>query len=317
MALAVGIDLGGTALKAGLVTDIGEIVHSTSIATRADEGADAVIDRIAELALSLLEHADRSHEPPLGVGVGAPGTIDRDTGRIVSAPNLLGWQDVPLADRLIERLCRPVVLNNDANNAALGEFIRGAGRGASDMVMLTLGTGIGGGVISGGRLFVGSRGNAGELGHAIVVPGGRRCNCGQFGCLEAYASASSTAQRAKEAVAAGEDSLLAETLHRSGAITSEDVVTAAGAGDALAQRVWGETCRYLAAACINIQHAFDPACIVLAGGMSRAGDALVTPLNAAIREMISPTLGPMPQIRLAELGADAGFVGAALSVHVR
>lgn len=314
MSLAIGIDLGGTAIKGGLVNERGEIVHRTSIATSASEGVEAVIDRIAGLARQLAQHSLEKHGAPRGVGVGAPGTIRRTDGVILSAPNLDGWCNVPLTRHLKSRIDIPVVLNNDANNAALGEFVCGAGRGVQDMVMMTLGTGVGGGIISGGRLFVGAMGNAGELGHTIVHFGGRRCNCGQLGCLEAYASASATALRAIEAVKAGEPSSLKVLIDRGEAITSQHVGDATAAGDPLARRIWEETCRYLAIACINLQHTFDPGCIVLAGGMSEAGDLLLKPLTQAIRDHVSPTLGPIPEIRLAQMGNDAGFVGAALSV---
>ncbi len=314
MALAIGIDLGGTAVKGGIVSDKGEIIHRTSIATHAEEGVAAVIDRIAGLAKTLATHASHRHQPPHGVGVGAPGTIRRSDGVILSAPNLNGWRDVPLTRQLRSAIDLPVVLNNDANSAALGEFVCGAGRDVQDMVMLTLGTGVGGGIISGGRLFVGALGNAGELGHTIVEAGGRRCNCGQLGCLETYASASATALRATEAIQAGEPSSMKSILDRGEPLSSRHVADAMSSGDALAKRIWEETCRYLAIACINLQHTFDPGCIVLAGGMSEAGDRLLQPLIRSIRELNSPALGPMPEIRLAELGNDAGFVGAALSV---
>jgi len=314
MELAVGIDLGGTAIKGGLVTAEGAIVHRASIATRAAEGVDAVIDRIAELAEALHRHAAARHEAPVGIGVGTPGTIRRSDGVVISAPNLPGWTNIPLAAELSNALGVSVLVNNDANNAALGEFACGAGRGLNDMVMLTLGTGVGGGVICNGQLYVGSTGNAAELGHVIVQPGGRRCNCGQLGCLEAYSSAATTAQRAQEAIDAGTRSILQRILDEGQVISAEDVVRAAASGDATASQVWGETCRYLALACINFQHVFDPDCIVLAGGMSDAGEQLLAPVNKAVAEMISPTLSPPPRIKLAELGNDAGFVGAALSV---
>ncbi|MBX3396640.1 MAG: ROK family protein [Phycisphaerae bacterium] len=314
MTLAIGIDLGGTAIKGGLVDESGEVLHRTSIATNAVEGVDAVINRIADFANTLSDHAASRHSRPVGIGVGAPGTMRLPEGVILSAPNLPGWSHVEFVPRLKRLVTLPVVLNNDANAAALGESVCGAGRGVRDMLMLTLGTGVGGGIIIGGRLLRGERGNAGELGHIIVQPGGLPCNCGQAGCLEAHASASATGRLAMQRLAAGECSTLQSILDRNGHVTSADVAAAAQSGDSLAASVWSETCRYLAIACIGLRHTFDPQCIVLAGGMSEAGDFLISGVNDAIHALISPRLGPPPELRLAQLGNDAGFVGAAMTV---
>lgn len=317
MTLAIGIDLGGTAIKGGLVSESGEILHRASIATNAPEGVDAVIKRIADFANTMADHAESRHSRPVGIGVGAPGTMHLPEGVIISAPNLPGWSHVELVPRLRRIVELPVVLNNDANAAALGESVCGAGRGVRDMLMLTLGTGVGGGIIIGGKLLRGERGNAGELGHIIVQPGGRPCNCGQVGCLEAHASASATGRMAMQRMSAGEGSSLQAILDRGEHVTSADVAAAAKSGDALAASVWAETCHYLAIACIGLRHTFDPQCIVLAGGMSEAGEFLLSSVRDAIRELISPRLGPPPELRIAQLGNDAGFVGAAISVFHR
>lgn len=313
--VAIGLDLGGTAIKGGLVARDGRVIAADTLATEADHGADHVIARMAALVGTLARRAraEGHGDDSIGVGVGVPGTLSRRDGVVIAPPNLPGWRDVPLARRVSAATGRRIVLDNDANNAALGEFLRGAGRGTRNLVMLTLGTGIGGGIIVDGRLWHGARENAGEIGHMIVQMDGRLCGCGQRGCLEAYASARATVARLIERIQAGERSVLAEAAER-GDLTSEAVVQAALDGDAAARSVWEETCRYLAVACVNVQHLMSPERIILAGGMSAAGEALLASVRAALQTYGSATMGPPPDVRLAELGNDAGFIGSALSV---
>jgi len=312
--LAIGIDVGGTEIKAGLVTCEGEVVEKRRIATEVQGGVAHVINRIAELIdIGQKYCADNGYEVA-GAGIGIPGTLSHKRGVVIAPPNLPGWRNVPLVERLRDRFDIAINLDNDANNAALGEFICGSGRGTSDMVMLTLGTGVGGGIILGGRLWRGSREDAGELGHMIVETGGRQCTCGQQGCLEAYASATNTALRLTERIHAGHASMLKEVVDRGEKIDTKLMVNAAWNGDALSMAVWEETCRYLAVGCININHAFNPQRVVLAGGMSLAGERLRGPVVRRIYEMHSSKLGEPPEIRLAELGNDAGFIGSALGV---
>ncbi len=310
MLTAIGIDVGGTAIKGGLVTKTGEVLRRETIPTESRRGPGQVVGRIAALVAS-------QRQTPRGadvtaVGLGVPGIIRRREGVVVASPNLPGWENLPLA-RLVEAATGlKVLLENDANAAALGEFICGAGRGAGSMVMLTLGTGIGSGIILDGKLWRGADQCAAEIGHTIVSPDGRACGCGQRGCLEAYASATSTAERAKALIEAGQTSSLRAILERGDAITAEDVVRAAGTGDGLALRVWSETCRYLALACVSIQHTLNPDCIVLAGGMSDAGEELRRPVQQEIGRIHSKDFGVVPTVRIAALGNDAGFIGAAL-----
>lgn len=311
--LAIGIDLGGTDIKSGLVASDGRIVARRSVPTEADRGVDHVLDAIIREIEVLRALAPSDSMGIAAVGVGAPGTLSHRRGVVISPPNLPGWRDVPIADRVSSATGLRVVLENDANNAVWGEYVCGAGRGVRSVVMLTLGTGIGGGIILDGRLHRGVHESAAELGHTIVEIGGRPCACGQRGCLEAYASAANTAARAAELLDAGEASCLSEIVARGEALTAAAVSDAA-AGDGAASRVWADTCRYLAVACINIWHGFDPDRILLAGGMSGAGRRLLDPVRAGVESMASTMFGEGPEIRLAELGNDAGFVGAALSV---
>ena len=310
---AIGIDVGGTDIKGGLVTSDGMIVEKQTIATEVSGGVDHVIGRMADMIERFRQSAAQSMAIE-AVGLGMPGTLSRRRGLVIAPPNLKGWRNVPVVERVSSAVGLRVVLDNDANNAALGEYLCGAGRGVRDMVMLTLGTGIGGGIILDGRLWHGADENAGELGHMIVHAGGRRCGCGQLGCLEAYASASATAARAMERLAAGESSSLSEALDRGEPIQAHHVVEAVLAGDGLATQIWEETCRTLAVGCISIQHALSLDRIVLAGGMSAAGERLRGPVVEAMRELSSRMLGDPPEVRIAELGNDAGLVGSALSV---
>lgn len=309
--IAIGIDVGGTAIKAGVVSEAGQILARESLETRTGEGPDAIIQQLAGLANRL-----RCEGVVSAIGVGMPGTLDAKRGIVHAAPNLPGWVEYPLVQNLTAAMGLPAFLENDANCAALGEYARGAGSGMQHMVLLTLGTGVGGGIILHGRLWRGADGSAGEWGHVIVQSGGRRCNCGQLGCLEAYASASNTALRAFEAVQSGRPTLLTRA-YRDGAIESQDIVEAAQAGDELASEIWTETCHYLAVACINIQHSVNPQRIVLGGGMSKAGSFLLEGVQAEVLRIGSRIVGRLPEVRLATLGNDAGFVGAALNaLHI-
>jgi glucokinase len=309
----IGIDVGGTDIKGGLVRPEGQIVDQASIATEADGGVDHVIGRMVQLIEQFRGLARSRSLEVETVGLGIPGTLSRSRGMVVAPPNLVGWRNVPVVERVKSVTGLRVMLDNDADCAALGEFVCGAGREVRDMVLLTLGTGIGGGIILAGKPWHGATEGAGELGHTIVQVGGRPCQCGQLGCLEAYASGGSTAARATERIAAGERSSLKAILDRGETIEARQVVEASAAGDTLAGKVWEETCRYLAAGCISIHHAINPQRIVLAGGMSAAGDQLLGPVFEAIASMRSKMLGAAPDIRLAELGNDAGLIGAALS----
>jgi len=313
---AIGIDLGGTDIKAGLVDAAGAVLDRRTMPTDADSGPRRVLERLAALVRDLAESSRNAGTGAVAVGIGAPGTVRRRRGTVVAPPNLPGWKEVAVGEHVSAAAGLRVVLENDANAAAYGEFRRGAGVGCDDLVMLTLGTGIGGGVILGGRLWRGRHENAGETGHMIVAVDGRPCNCGQRGCLEAYASAANTAARAAERLASGKPtegtSPLGDVMRCNGRIDATDVVDAARKGDPLARGVWDETCRYLAMACVNLKHLLNPQRIVLAGGMSAAGDDLLRPVRGHFGRLVWPDVGDRPEIVLASLGNDAGFVGAAL-----
>lgn len=311
---AIGIDLGGTTMSVGLVDGGGKILHQETRATHADRGPQAVVDELAELVRACLAHCAGDARGGLLIGIGTPGPLSPSKGVIYHAANLPGWRDVAIVDMLGRATGLRVVLDNDANAAACGEFRYGVG--ARDMVVLTLGTGIGSGVILDGALVRGHFENAAELGHSIVVPGGLACSCGQRGCLEVYASAGKMVRRLVDAMAAGESCALTPMLQSGASIGAEDVIAAARDGDALCRRIWSEACDFLAVACVNIQHAFNPEVIVLAGGLAQAGDDLLGPVRARFEAQTWKLFSDQPRIVLTELDDDAGVLGAAALASV-
>lgn len=312
----IGIDLGGTNIKAGVVGLDHAVLTHRSVETQAGGGFEHVFGRIVDLCRELLDWAVAGGHRVTAAGIGAPGPMVHKTGVVISAPNLPGWNNVPIRDRLSAAINLPATLENDANAAAYGEYLAVASGGVRDMVMLTLGTGIGGGVILAGQLWRGSFDNAGEVGHTIVVPDGRPCPCGQRGCLERYASAHAVGVRCGEALAAGAESNLRSVWQARGEVTAKEVQEAAQGGDALAARIWDETCVYLAIACVNLQHVLNPQLIVLAGGLIAAGDALLAPVRRHFAERTWKAAQDAPRIELARLGGDAGIIGAAALAQI-
>ncbi|MBS3733299.1 MAG: ROK family protein [Phycisphaerae bacterium] len=308
----IGIDLGGTYIKFVALDAMYALGEVIALPTPAGDGAEAVADCIAEGARRVMNARGIAAEAVLGVGIGAPGPLRISEGVVVAMPNIPGMKDAPLAQMVSERLGRPAVLENDANAAALGEFLCGAGEKARLMVLLTLGTGVGSGVILDGQVFHGGGEQAPELGHMIIVPDGEPCNCGQRGCLERYCSATFMAARARRQIEQdGCDGELARRLKDTGTIGSKDVEDAAAAGDALAAQQWDEMTRYLALGCVNICRIYDPDEIVLAGGMVKAGEVLLRPVREHFAKL-TWTLAPVrTEITLAQLGNDAGAIGAA------
>ncbi len=309
--LTIGLDLGGTNTEGVLLTGENETAVRRSIATEADGGPAHVIQRLADLVDELVTAGGCDRSQIYAVGVGAPGPMSYASGVILHAPNLPDWKNVPLRDELCAATSMSVALENDANAAAFGEFVAGAGKTVNDMVMLTLGTGIGGGIIVDGRLLRGSHDNAGEIGHIIVEPDGRPCPCGQRGCLERYASARAIGERMTEAIRSGESSALRRQVDSGRTIDARDVDQAARDGDPAAMRVWDEACRYLAAASVTIQHMINPQRVVLAGGLIGAGERLLDSVREHFRRLTWNSAPDGPEFVFATLGIDAGVVGAA------
>ncbi|UCE59023.1 MAG: ROK family protein [Phycisphaerales bacterium] len=309
--VAIGIDLGGTNLKVAAVDGNGRIVAQHARPVNAERGPDVVVTDIAQVVGDTLSGLTLTRSNVVGVGVGTPGPLNISAGRVIKAANLPGWKDVPLRDLLADSLSLPVSLDNDGNAAAYGEYWAGAGRGTENLVMLTLGTGVGAGVILDGQFLHGYFDNAGELGHMIVETNGVQCSCGQRGCLEQYASAAGVARRVVAAIKNGEDCALTGQVESGLSIDASDVARCAGKSDAVCLRIWDEACLYLAIACINIQHAYNPARIVLGGGMSNAGSFLLERVKKFIQQHKWSLHDDIPDVALATLGYDAGVIGAA------
>lgn len=303
----VAVDLGGTNTRAALFDDNGP--HPTrqkKVRTQAEQGPDAVIERIIEAIEAVLPQSVAD----LRIGVGAPGPLDPRQGVVFEAPNLPGWNHVPLQARLEAYFDCPVRIGNDANLAALGEWRHGAGRGTQNLIYLTISTGVGGGVISDGRLVLGSRGLGAELGHILVEPGGPLCGCGRRGHLEAVASGTAIARAAVERLEAGETSSL-KSIHDQAELTAEHVGDAARESDPLAVEVIQGAATYLGRALADFAHIFNPEIFVLGGGVSQLGPLLFEPIEAELRDSImSPTYLEGLRIEPPTLGDDAGLVGA-------
>lgn len=308
----IGIDLGGTNIKIGCFSADMKPLWKTSIPIDAQMEPAAVFDRMVETIKEMADKKNTPLETIKAVGIGSPGPARYSEGILIRCTNLPKFRNVPITKMLKEKLGKPVVLDNDANAACLGEFIAGAGKNIKSMVFFTLGTGIGGGIISDGKLLRGSNGNAAELGHTIVQLNGRLCNCGQKGCAEAYASASNTAKRAAEAIEAGEKSSLKTVLERNGQITCKDVYEHLAKGDKLAKKITDETTEVLAVLCVNALHCSEPERIVFAGGMIAAGKPLLDRIKHYFKQYIwKIKIEDTVEICFATLGEDAGIIGAA------
>jgi glucokinase len=306
----VGIDIGGTNLVVGTVPEDGsDIVGLVSEPTLPEQGADAVLDRIARLARASIAQAAGTHVA--GVGVGAPGPLDTTRGIVLLTPNL-GWVNLPLRDRLSEALGLPATLDNDANCAIFGEWWRGAARGAAHVVGLTIGTGIGGGIVLNGEIYHGASDVAGEIGHMSIDSMGRRCKCGNYGCLEAYASGPAIAARAVEGIEAGAETSLPQYVGGDLAkITAQVVYEAAHDGDPYALEVVRDTAKFLGAGVASVINVFNPEVVVICGGVTLAGDELFVPLRSEVKRRAFRPAVQACRIVPGELQGTAGVYGAA------
>lgn len=306
--LACGIDVGGTKIAGGVVDGEGRILEELKVESPAED-VDAIEDAIAGLVTEL---AGR-HEVA-SVGVGAAGYVDNARARVLFAPNL-AWRDLDLKAELEERVQLPVVVENDANAAAWGEFAFGAGKDVDDLLLVTVGTGVGGGIVLDGKLHRGAFGVAAEIGHMRVVPDGILCGCGNHGCLESYGSGSALVREARAAAAGG--SLLArDLLDRAGgdieAINGPLVTEAAQAGDGFAVDLLADLGTWLGEGIASLAAVLDPAMVAIGGGVSEAGDLLIDPLRVAFgKQLTGRGHRPVAEIRKAQLGNRAGLIGAA------
>ncbi|MFM8320067.1 MAG: ROK family protein [Chloroflexota bacterium] len=310
----IGVDLGGTHMRAAIVdTQDGAVSNLIQVATLSREGHDAVMTRMAALVDQVIQAAGETKDTIGGIGIGAPGLLDLDHGTVLFLPNLPGnWKNVPLQQRIRELVGLPVHLLNDARAMTFGEWMYGAGRGVDTVACYTLGTGVGGGLVIGGKLHLGISGSAGELGHASIDMNGPQCGCGNRGCVEVYASGPAIAAAGVKAVVQGLTTRIGEMAgYDLNKITPELVFRAARDGDLLARRIYEFAGECLGVAISNIIVSVTPRKIVIGGGVAQAGDLLLEPIRRTIRERV--VMAPIGEIQVipAELGTYAGMIGAA------
>ncbi|CDQ17994.1 glucokinase [Halobacillus karajensis] len=309
----IGADIGGTTVKLAFIREDGEITKKWEIPTNTEKKGESIPADIAESITEKMEEDRMDKELILGIGAGAPGFVDTKTGYIHEAVNI-GWKDFNFGPLLSDLTGFPVWVDNDANLAALGENWLGAGKGCTELIAVTLGTGVGGGIIANGQVLNGANGTAAELGHVTVIPeGGAPCNCGKTGCLETVSSATGIVRRGKEMIGDYPES----TLHphiKTGALTAKDVFEASKAGDEAAKQVINEVTDVLGMAIANMAIAINPEKIVIGGGVSKAGDWLLEPLEKSYRKYALSRTAEASTFGIAELGNDAGVIGGAYLV---
>lgn len=317
--LYLGVDVGGTSVKIGLVDDAGHTLGITKIPTHPERSAEDAVLRIAAACREFVATLGLSLGDIAAIGLGTPGTMDIPSGMILEPPNIPGWRFYPIRDRLREATGRPVAFANDANAAAFGEWWVGTGRQHHSIVLLTLGTGVGGGIIVGDLSIDGENSCGSECGHIIIDfhDDARLCGCGQRGHLEAYASATAVVKRANEILAAGAQGKLAEQAAAGHAVTPLLIAEAAEAGDALALDIMLETARYLGIGITSLMHTIDPSAVVLGGAMTFGGaghplgERFLERIREEVRRRAFPVLAQKTTIEFASLGGDAGYIGAA------
>lgn len=334
--MVVAVDLGGTQIRTAVLRG-SKLLSRIGLLTGHNPVPERIIPRLFHAVRQALDKAHISIEDIAGIGIGAPGPLDSHTGVVYSPPNLPGWENVPVRDLFSKEFHVPIYVENDANAAALGEYMFGAGRGTRDMVYMTISTGIGGGVITDGKIIEGASGTAAELGHMTVDWHGELCNCGNIGCLERIASGTNIARRANELIAVGRaDDLLKfaiehqkpveESLEVAGVktqglpstaihVTSRTVAQAAEAGIPVAQETIARAAEALGVGLVNIIHIFNPEMIILGGGVTQMGPMLLDPVMQIVRERTMKVPREACRVMLAELGQDVGLVGAGALIY--
>lgn len=315
----VGIDLGGTNIKVGVVDDLGQPLSWLSIPTEVNRGPEDAAQRMGEAVCRAICEVGLKPEEIARVGLGSPGSMNIPRGLLTHVVNLTGWNDFPIRDRVSHHCGLPVTFENDASAAAYGEYWVGSGREYESMVLLTLGTGIGGGIIINDLVVQGAHSHGGEVGHVIIDPSedARMCGCGWRGHLEAYASATAIIKRTQEALDAGQYSSLSERLAGGEELTPKRIAEEAERGDALSLEIIFETARYLGLGAVSVMHVVDPAVVLLGGAMtfggneSELGRRFIARFAKEIQRLARPELAQNTAIDFASLGGDAGYIGAA------
>lgn len=308
----IGVDLGGTNIAAGVVDEQGKILKQGSTPTMNERHYSEIVRDMAELCKKITEEAGLSMSDIQGIGIGCPGSIDNKTGMVVYANNLK-MDHTPLAEELKKYIDLPVNVENDANAAAMGEYVVNGG-GVDSFVFITLGTGVGGGVVINGKLYRGFNGVGAELGHVTLVHDGIPCTCGNHGCWEAYASVTALIRQTKEAMERHPDSLMCEFAEKEGKVSGRTAFEAAKKGDPAAQEVVDQYVRYVADGLVGVVNTFQPECLVIGGGISKEGDYLLNPIKEYVKKYDYNKYMPRTEISIATLFNEAGIIGAALSV---
>ncbi|MGG1444387.1 ROK family glucokinase [Brevibacillus laterosporus] len=307
--MIVGVDIGGTTIKIALLDPNGKIITKTQIPTPVPEGEDAIIQQMTSTIDQLMAEQGITKEEAYGIGIGVPGPVDTDTGFVYEAVNL-GLKDTALKAKTEALTGLPTYVENDANAAALGEMWCGAGQGTDNLVAITLGTGIGGGIIIDGKIVHGVKGVGGEIGHVTVNPDGPLCNCGKKGCMERYGSATAIILGIEKAAKEGRSTYLAKQLAEKGSLTAKDAFDAAAEGDIVAQEVIDQAAFYTGFGLSHIANLLNPAKIVIGGGVSAAGDVLFRLIRKSFDSYTWKIAADSCEILPATLGNDAGVIGA-------
>ncbi len=310
----IGVDVGGTNVKVALVDKTGSIVYSDTVPTRAEMGYEYTISNIIKAVKDLMKDSKVEKENIDGIGFGFPGQVDCDKGIVRLAPNIPGWVNIPIADIVSKEFEIPVKADNDVRCAALAELYYGAGRGAKNMICITVGTGIGSGLILNGKLVRGAANAAGELGHIkLQMEGGPVCGCGDTGCLEAFASGPAIVALAEEYIKGGKSTKYRELANPD--ITPYIVAEAAKQGDAVAKKIFEIVGNYIGIGLSSAVNLLNPEKVVIGGGVADAGDLLFIPIKEALKKRAMPVQGGTVEIVHAELGNTAGVIGAGLLIE--
>lgn len=307
----VGIDLGGTNIVAGVVDEEYNIIAKASTKTNCPRPEKEIADDMAKMALQAVENAGLTIDQIEWVGVGTPGIANSSTG-IIEYSNNLGFKNTPMVKYIQETIDKPVFIENDANAAAYGEYVAGAAKGATNAVCITLGTGVGGGIIVDGKIYAGSNFAGAEIGHTVIEVDGAQCSCGRKGCFEAYSSATGLIRMTKEAIALEPDGIMAKMANEKGKVTARTSFDSMRAGDMMAKAVVDKYIKYLAAGITNTINIFQPDVLCIGGGVCNEGDPLLLPMKELVKkEVYTRNSEKNTEIVIAKLGNDAGIIGAA------
>ena len=307
----VGIDLGGTNIVAGVVDKEYNIIAKASTKTNCPRPEKEIADDMAKMAIEAVNNAKLSMDQIEWIGVGTPGIANSETG-IIEYSNNLGFKNTPMVKYIQETINKPVFIENDANAAAYGEFVAGAAKGAKNAVCITLGTGVGGGIIIDGRIYSGSNFAGAEIGHTVIEVDGAQCSCGRKGCFEAYSSATGLIRMTKEAIAEHPDCIMAQSEKEKGKVTARTSFDCMRAGDKYAKAVVDKYIKYLAAGITNTINIFQPDILCIGGGVCNEGDPLLLPMKELVAKEVYTRNSPKnTEIVIAKLGNDAGIIGAA------